>query len=84
MSTESNLRFRIFEASSQDPEHPAQDLVTLGNTKSATGWQSSRFCTFPQEITLQFPQPVHLKQMKFLMHEKKIPTKIELLVCMPA
>jgi centrosomal protein CEP104 len=47
------------------------------------GWQSQRFCLYPQEIILQFPNMVNVKQMQFLMHESKIPSKIEIFAYSP-
>lgn len=38
---------------------------------------SVRFCTYPQEILIQFLQPVQLKQINLLCHEKKIASLIE-------
>eukprot|EP00439_Symbiodinium_sp_Y106_P086689 s548_g35.t1 len=48
------------------------------------GWQTARFCDFPQEIGLQFETPVHLRQVQFLSHQSKIATKIDLYTAMPA
>lgn len=36
-----------------------------------------RFCSYPQEILLQFISPICLKQINLLSHEKKIPSLIE-------
>ncbi|CAI2387590.1 unnamed protein product [Moneuplotes crassus] len=77
------LNFRIFNVSSQDHEFPAQDLISLVSTTKHNGWQSQRFCTYPQELILQFEQTVHLTQVQFLMHETKIPTLIELFISSP-
>ena len=81
MSTADNsqnqkLRFRIVECSGEDPQHPVSELLT--GSPQSSGWQSQRFCTFPQYITFQFMTPVRLKQLQFLSHENKIPTKLEL------
>jgi len=47
------------------------------------GWQSQRFCVYPQEIVIQFPTLVHLKQVQFLIHHCKIPARIELFAYAP-
>jgi centrosomal protein CEP104 len=47
------------------------------------GWQSQRFCVYPQELVLQFPCLVHLKQVQFLVHQSKIPSRIELFAYAP-
>ena len=43
-----------------------------------SGWQSQRFCVFPQDLIIQFPTLVKLSQLTFLLHEYKIPRQIEL------
>ena len=47
------------------------------------GWQSQRFCLYPQELILQFQCPVHINQIKLLAHETKIASKVELFSYMP-
>lgn len=42
------------------------------------GWQSQRFCTYPQEIVIGFPCKVHLKNINICFHEHKVPSKVEL------
>jgi len=42
------------------------------------GWESQRFCMYAQEIIVQFPQMVSIKQMQFLVHESKIPNRVEI------
>jgi len=47
--------------------------------KQATaGWESRKNCEFPQFIVIQFPCPVHITQMQFLVHETKTPKRIYL------
>lgn len=55
---------------------------TVSNTKS-NGWQSQRFCSYPQELILQFDSLVHLTQLQILFHEKKIPYLVELYIWNP-
>lgn len=83
MDSESRLklRFRIVECSSEDSQHPASEL--LAASSQSNGWCSQRFCSFPQHITFQFLSPVQLKQLQFLSHESRIPSKIEIHVAMP-
>ena len=40
--------------------------------------QSSHFCSYPQEILIEFPSLIHLKEIRFLSHQYKIPNKIEI------
>ena len=69
------LRYRLIGASSEDPEHP---LFALFSPNQNEGWNSVRFCSYPQEILIQFPQPVRLTRVHLLLHQTKIPSKIEL------
>ena len=75
------LIFIFVNFSSQDPSHPIKSL--LGYQNNSEGWLSSRFCTYPQEIFIQFYSKVHLKQFNILINETKIPTMIELIKCIP-
>ena len=47
------------------------------------GWQSSRFSQFPQDIYIQFPQPVIIKRIDIITHEKKIPSQIKFFTYCP-
>ena len=73
-SNNQKLPFRMVSSSSEDPDHPLFEL-TKGN--KGKGWCSSRFCSFPQEIIIQFPIPVHITQINLLLNEKKIPMMID-------
>jgi len=68
------LKYRLIEASSEDPDHPLYELM---RGTSSNGWMSVRFCTYPQEIIIQFLTPVNLKQINILSNEKKITSMIE-------
>ena len=65
---------------SQDPFYPLNNLITKNNIY---GWQSSRFCSYPQEIIIEFYSYVNIKQINILIHEKKIPNTIEFVNCLP-
>ena len=65
---------------SQDPFYPLNNLLLKNNIY---GWQSSRFCTYPQEIVVEFHSYVNIKLINLLIHEKKIPTLIEIVNCIP-
>lgn len=75
------LKFRVVDISGEDPEYPANEL--LSQSPQSKGWQSPRFCDWPQYITLQFVNPVMLKQLQFLSHQCKIASKIELYTALP-
>lgn len=76
MSSSARLKYRIVKCTSEDPEFPVSELLT--HSSQTKGWQTARFCDFPQEIGLQFETPVHLRQVQFLSHQSKIATKVEL------
>lgn len=77
----SKIKFRIISFSSEDSQYPASELLT--QSPQSRGWQSARFCDFPQEITFQFMSPIRLKQLQILCHQSKIPSKIEIFVYLP-
>ena len=75
------ISFRVIDFSGEDPQYPVTELLT--GSPQSKGWQSQRFCDWPQHITLQFFGPVKLKQLQFLSHQSKISTKIELFTALP-
>ena len=75
-----NLSYNIIGATSEDPEHPLLSLIS--NTKYQ-GWNSMRKCKYPQEIIFKFNKPVHLKKINLLLHQNKIPIKIDLFYFFP-
>jgi len=75
------LKYSVIKLSSEDPEFPGAEL--LAHSSQTKGWQSARFCDFPQEIGLGFDNVVHLRQVQFLSHQSKIATKVELYTALP-
>ena len=76
------LKFRIMSVSSEHKDYPTSNLLVP--KKGNKGWQSDRFCVYPQEIILGFPQVCNISSMQLLSHQSKIPTKIDILVSNPA
>ena len=74
------LKYRIIGSSSEDPDFPLFSLISGGNNE---GWHSIRFCTYPQEILIQFTQPVRLRQVNILLHQTFIPSSIEFFYFFP-
>lgn len=72
------LKFKLVYCSSEDPEFPATELNQ--HSPHTVGWQSARFCEYPQELGFQFAAPVHLMQLQVLSHQFKIASKLELFV----
>ena len=69
------LPYRFIKCSSEDPNHP---LVSLISNEQNEGWISYPFCQYPQEIVIQFTQPILLRRLNLIIHQTKIPSKIEL------
>lgn len=73
------IGFKIQDFSGSDPDHTPQELLI--HTPFATGWQSERFCPFPQHLTLRLTEGFHrIFKIQILLHHYKIPTRLELLV----
>ena len=72
---EGRLKYKIVSCSSEDKDHPISNLLVRGSS----GWESGRFCSYPQEITLQFYSPVHVKQLQFMSNCRKIARRIDIL-----
>ena len=70
------LPYRIISVTSEAESFSVREL--LNHTPFSPGWQSSRFCSYPQEIQVEFPSVIHLKEIQFLSHQFKIPNKIEI------
>jgi centrosomal protein CEP104 len=74
MEVNQKLKYRLIEATTEDPDYPLYELMRGADS---SGWTSVRFCTYPQEILIQFLTPVTLKQINILSNEKRIPSMIE-------
>lgn len=72
------LPFQVSSVSSQDPDYPAVEL--LAQHPDCQGWQSERYCSYPQEVELRLSAPSRLVQLQLLAHEHKIPEKIDIYV----
>lgn len=71
------LSYRVYKVSSQDMNYPVTELL-ISDINQTRGWQSQRFCEYPQEIILEFPCKVSLKHIQILCHTSKIPSKVKL------
>ena len=68
------LNYNIIESSSQDNQHPLRELK---KGLAGHGWQSSRFCQYPQYMYVQFSQPVLIKRIDMVLHETNISSMIK-------
>ena len=69
------LNYQIMGSSSSDPEYP---IEKINSATPKNGWHSSRFCSYPQEILIKFPYPVHIRQVNLLFHETLIPSRVDI------
>ncbi len=74
------IDFSIIGATSEDPEHPLYSIIS---DEKKEGWCSSPFCKYPQEIIIQLNKPSKLSQINLILHQSKIPTKIDLYYFFP-
>jgi hypothetical protein len=74
----SKLRFKVCYCSGEDPDFPASELNA--HTPHTRGWQTPRFCEYPQEIGIQFASVSDIQQLQVLSHQSKIATRIEIFV----
>ena len=73
------IRFRVVHSSSEDPVYPSSELNT--HIPTTKGWQSLKFCPFPQELGFQLIDgDCKLSQVQILSHQFKIATKIEIYI----
>lgn len=64
---------------SEDPDYPASQLNEV--SPSTRGWQSVRFCSYPQEIGLELiGGAARLSQIQLLSHQSKISSKVEIFI----
>ena len=63
----SKLGFTVIQTSGEDVEYPASELNT--HSPHTKGWQSPRFCEFPQELGLQLAHRSQLTQLQLLSHQ---------------
>ena len=74
------LKYRLVGVSTEDPENPFYSLIS---GYKSNGWCSVRYSTYPQELLIQFCRPCRLRQINLVLHEYKIPSKIDLYYFFP-
>ncbi|XP_059170552.1 centrosomal protein of 104 kDa-like isoform X3 [Physella acuta] len=72
------LHFKVIHASGQDDIYRASELNH--HSPLTKGWQSSRFCLYPQDMVIQLEARSRLRKIQILSHQYLIPTKIEFFV----
>ena len=70
------LPFSILAVSGYEENYPPEGLINSGSQ----GWQTERFCIFPQTVILAFDfGQCRIKKIQLLVHEFKIPRQVEFL-----
>ncbi|CAF3325835.1 unnamed protein product [Rotaria socialis] len=72
------IQFQVVHSTSADEQHAATELHHHG--PYVNGWQSSRLCSYPQELVLKFENYMRLKRVQLLSHQYLIASKIEFLI----
>ena len=73
------LQFRVSYSSSEDPGYPSSELNEHG--PRTLGWQSLKFCDYPQEVGFELLEgEMLLSQIQLLSHQFKIASRIELYI----
>ncbi|XP_055864407.1 centrosomal protein of 104 kDa-like isoform X2 [Biomphalaria glabrata] len=72
------LQFKVIHASGQDDIYRASELNH--HSPLTKGWQSARFCLYPQDMVIQLETRSRLRKIQILSHQFLIPTKIEFFV----
>ncbi|DBA04925.1 TPA: hypothetical protein N0F65_006927 [Lagenidium giganteum] len=80
---ESAVSLDLLHCSSEDEEFPAFNLQVNGASMAhvvAGGWQSEKFCEYPQELifSVNHGMPTRVERLQVLSHHCKIASKIEL------
>eukprot|EP01137_Pigoraptor_chileana_P018819 Opistho-2@78937 len=70
------IKFTVVHCTGADDEHPAAELEVHGPL--VRGWQSQRFCPFPQALVLQLAEHSRVRKIQILSHQHKIPSRVEL------
>ena len=75
--TSCQLAFTVVHSTSAYAGFPARNLEVL----DTVGWQSERFCLFPQELGIMFPRPdTEVVQLQVLSHQHMISSKVQIYV----
>lgn len=72
------LLFKVTHASGQDDICRASELNY--HSPLTKGWQSARYCLYPQDIIINLEKRSRIRKIQVLAHQHLIPTKIEFFV----
>ncbi|KAJ8371149.1 hypothetical protein SKAU_G00111770 [Synaphobranchus kaupii] len=69
------IGFGVLSSSGHEDNFSAKELMVHAPT--VNGWRSARFCSYPQEITLQLVERCRIRKLQLLAHQYMISAKIE-------
>ncbi|KAF5887731.1 centrosomal protein, partial [Clarias magur] len=69
------IGFTVISWSGHEENYSAKELMFHAPT--VTGWRSARFCSFPQEITVQMVERCSIRKLQLLAHQYMISAKVE-------
>lgn len=72
------IPFQVVYSSSADDNHREKELEF--HSPTTKGWQSSRFCLYPQELVLLMKESVRIRKLQILSHQFMISSKVEVLI----
>ncbi|CAG8487062.1 2062_t:CDS:10 [Ambispora leptoticha] len=86
-----HLEFEVIHATGWDNNYPPEQVIpkdrlhfdnpSAAGVKHGKGWQSPRFCSYPQEIILQLTSgPARILKIQILSHHYKIASKLDIYV----
>jgi len=53
------IKYKVISFSSEEKDYPVSSLLVPGSE----GWQTKRFCNYPQEVTLEFYGAVQIDKI---------------------
>ena len=74
------VKYKVISFSSEEQDFPVSSLLVPGTD----GWNSKRFCNYPQEITLEFYGIVHVNKIELVSDSRKISSSIDILYYNPS
>lgn len=72
------IRFMIIEATSEAEGHGVKNLEH--QHPSSPGWQTQKFCSYPQEVVFHLCESCRMKKFQILSHQYMISSKVEFFV----
>ena len=73
------LPFEIVACSSYEDQFEPTNLIASHHQRSFNkGWESNRFCRYPQVLVLKLPTNCRVKKVQLLVHHYKIPCRTEI------